>query len=56
MAYGCNPEWLSADPFAGARASVTLSLAKLVAAGADYKDAYLTLQEWGWSGSCHQRA
>jgi len=46
MAYGCNPEWLSADPFAGARASVTLSLAKLVAAGADYKDAYLTLQEF----------
>ncbi len=46
MAYGCNPEWLSADPFAGARASVTVSLAKLVAAGADYKDAYLTLQEF----------
>ncbi len=46
MAYGCNPEWLSTDPFAGARASVTVSLAKLVAAGADYKDAYLTLQEF----------
>ena len=46
MAWGCNPEWLSADPFAGARASVTLSLAKIVAAGADYHDAYLTLQEF----------
>ena len=46
MAWGCDPEWLSADPFAGARASVTVSLAKLVAAGADYKDAYLTLQEF----------
>ena len=46
MAWGCDPEWLSADPFAGARASVTLSLAKIVAAGADYHDAYLTLQEF----------
>ncbi len=46
MAWGCDPEWLSADPFAGARASVTLSLAKIVAAGADYKDAYLTMQEF----------
>ncbi len=46
MAWGCDPEWLSADPFRGARASVTVSLAKIVAAGADYKDAYLTLQEF----------
>ena len=46
MAYACDPDWLSADPFIGARASVTVSLAKLVAAGADYKDAYLTLQEF----------
>ena len=46
MAWGCDPELLSADPFAGARASVTLSLAKLAAAGADYKKAYLTLQEF----------
>ena len=46
MAWGCNPEWLSADPFAGARASVTVSLAKIVAAGADYHDAYLTMQEF----------
>ncbi len=46
MAWGCNPERLSADPFAGARASVTVSLAKIVAAGADYHDAYLTMQEF----------
>ena len=46
MAWGCDPEWLSADPFRGARASVTVSLAKIVAAGADYHDAYLTLQEF----------
>ncbi len=46
MAWGCETEWLSADPFIGARASVTVSLAKLVASGADYKKAYLTLQEF----------
>ena len=46
MAWGCETEWLSADPFIGARVSVTVSLAKLVASGADYKKAYLTLQEF----------
>ena len=46
MAWGCETEWLSADPFIGARTSVTVSLAKLVAAGADYKKAYLTFQEF----------
>ena len=46
MAWGCDPEWLSAYPFVGARASVTVSLAKIVAAGADYHDAYLTMQEF----------
>ena len=46
MAYGCDPERLSIDPFAGAMDSVVTSLTKLVAAGADYKDAYLTLQEF----------
>ncbi|MDE6880190.1 MAG: phosphoribosylformylglycinamidine synthase subunit PurQ, partial [Oscillospiraceae bacterium] len=46
MAYGCDPELLSASPYEGAYAAVTVSLAKLVAAGADYKKAYLTLQEF----------
>ena len=46
MAYGCDPERMSIDPFAGAMDSVVTSLTKIVAAGADYKDAYLTLQEF----------
>ena len=46
MAWGCDPELLSADPFQGAQASVVSSMAKIVAAGADYKKAYLTLQEF----------
>ena len=46
MAWGCDPDLLSADPFVGAQASVISSVAKIVAAGADYKDAYLTLQEF----------
>ena len=46
MAWGCDPDLLSADPFVGAKASVVSSMAKIVAAGADYKKAYLTLQEF----------
>ena len=46
MAWGCDPEMLSKDPYEGAYASITTSLTKLVAAGADYKDAYLSLQEF----------
>ncbi|MDE7219356.1 MAG: phosphoribosylformylglycinamidine synthase [Oscillospiraceae bacterium] len=46
MAYGCDPERLSIDPFSGAMDAVVTSLTKLVAAGADYKKAYLTLQEF----------
>ncbi|MDE6281050.1 MAG: phosphoribosylformylglycinamidine synthase subunit PurQ, partial [Oscillospiraceae bacterium] len=46
MAYGCDPEALSTDPYEGAYSAVTTSIAKIVAAGADYKDAYLTLQEF----------
>ena len=46
MAYGCDPDTLSRDPYEGAYEAVTLSIAKLVAAGADYKKAYLTLQEF----------
>lgn len=46
MAWGCNPDLLSANPYQGAYISVTLSLAKLTAAGADYRTAYLTLQEY----------
>ncbi len=46
MAWGCDPDLLTADPYEGAYASVVTSLAKLVAAGADYKAAYLSLQEF----------
>ncbi len=46
MAWGCDPELLSVDPYTGAYWAVYSSVAKLVAAGADYKKAYLTLQEF----------
>ncbi len=46
MAWGMDPDHMSVDPYTGARASVYSSVAKLVAAGADYKKAYLTLQEF----------
>ena len=46
FAWGCDPDCLSADPYTGAHASVYSSVAKLVAAGADYKKVYLTLQEF----------
>ncbi len=46
FSWGCDPDLLTQDPYEGAYASVTTSLAKLVAAGADYKLAYLSLQEF----------
>ena len=46
MAWGCDPDALSVDPYEGAYQAVTNSIAKLVAAGADYKKVYLTLQEF----------
>ena len=46
MAWGFDPDWMSADPYTGAQASVITSVAKIVAAGADYRKAYLTLQEF----------
>ena len=46
MAWGFDPDQMSADPYTGAQASIITSMAKIVAAGADYKKAYLTLQEF----------
>ena len=46
MAWGLDPDHMSIDPYTGARAAVYTSMAKLVATGADYKAAYLTLQEF----------
>ncbi len=46
MAWGADPDQMMVDPYAGAYDAVLTSLTKLVAAGADYKKAYLTLQEF----------
>ena len=46
FSWGCDPDHLSIDPYTGAHAAVYNSVAKLVAAGCDYKQAYLTLQEF----------
>ena len=46
MAWGLDPDHMCIDPYTGAYAAVYTSMAKLVAAGADYKAAYLTLQEF----------
>ena len=46
FAWGCDPDLLSTDPYSGAHAAIYNSVAKLVAAGCDYKLAYLTLQEF----------
>ncbi len=46
IAWGLDPDVMSVDTYIGAKASVYSSVTKIVAAGADYKDAYLTLQEF----------
>ncbi len=46
FSWGCDPDHMMIDPYTGAHAAVYNSVAKLVAAGADYKKAYLTLQEF----------
>ncbi len=46
MSWALDPDAMSVDPYCGAHAAVYHSMAKLVAAGADYKLAYLTLQEF----------
>ena len=46
MAWGCDPDQMTADPYLGAYNAVYTSVAKLVAAGADYRKAYLSLQEF----------
>jgi len=46
MSWGCDPDALTASPYWGAYDGTISSVAKLVAAGADYKKAYLSLQEF----------
>lgn len=46
MAHGFDPEIASWSPFHGAVYAILLSVSKLVALGADWRGAYLTLQEY----------
>lgn len=46
MSYGYNPKISKANPFAGAVYAVVESVTKAVCAGADYRDIYLTFQEY----------
>ena len=46
MAYGYNPFITEANPYNGAYLAVVESVAKLIAAGAEFKDVYLTFQEY----------
>ncbi|MBQ7125318.1 MAG: phosphoribosylformylglycinamidine synthase, partial [Clostridia bacterium] len=46
MAWGFDADVMSVNTYVGAYSSVLNSVAKIVASGADYKDAYLTLQEF----------
>ena len=46
MSWGYNPFISEKSPFAGAYLAVVESVAKLIATGADFKDIYLTFQEY----------
>ena len=46
MAWGFDADQMSVDPYKGAYRSVITSVARLAAAGCDYKKAYLSLQEY----------
>jgi len=46
MAYGYNPFISEKSPFHGAYLAVVESVCKLIATGADFKDVYLTFQEY----------
>ena len=46
MAWGYDPYTTEASPYRGAYLAVAHSVAKLIAAGADLKDTYLTFQEY----------
>lgn len=46
MAWGYNPYIAEQSPYHGAYLAVVESVSKLIAAGADFKDVYLTFQEY----------
>jgi phosphoribosylformylglycinamidine synthase len=44
--FGCDPDLLAHNPYAGAKGSIREALAKFACLGGDYRDAYLSLQEY----------
>ena len=46
MSFGCCPSIAKASPFHGALYAVVESVSKIVASGGDYRDVYLTFQEY----------
>jgi phosphoribosylformylglycinamidine synthase len=46
LCFGWDPDTLALDPYRGAKGSVREALAKFVCLGGDYRDAYLSLQEY----------
>ena len=46
MSWGYNPDLSSQSPYHGAYMAVVESVSKLIATGADFKDTYLTFQEY----------
>ena len=46
MAWACDPDQMMVDPYTGSYNAVYTSMAKIVAAGADYTKAYFTYQEF----------
>ena len=46
MSWGYNPDLSSESPYHGAYMAVVESVSKLIATGADFKDTYLTFQEY----------
>ncbi|MBQ8689670.1 MAG: phosphoribosylformylglycinamidine synthase [Clostridia bacterium] len=46
MSWGYNPDLSTASPYHGAYMAVVESVSKLIATGADFKDTYLTFQEY----------
>jgi phosphoribosylformylglycinamidine synthase len=46
LCFGCDPGILDRDPYLGAKGSVREALAKFVCLGGDYRNAYLSLQEY----------
>ncbi|MCD8355740.1 MAG: phosphoribosylformylglycinamidine synthase [Clostridia bacterium] len=46
MGFGFDPYFMEQNPFLGASCAVIESMARLVAAGCDYRTAYLTFQEY----------